>query len=104
VLARIGEAAARWGRILMRSIAGVLVVVAVASCAAVPNNQGRWDEPKPTTNQTEATLALGLPSEIRDAQEAQVRLDVAAMLRGMAAAHAIRLTASVPELQRALPE
>ena len=87
----------------MRIIAGVIVAAAVANCAAVPNDQARWGEPKPTTNQTEATLALRLLGEMREAQEAQVRLDVAAMLRGMEAAHGTRL-ASVPELQRVLPE
>ena len=92
------------GRTLMRIIAGVLVVAAVASCAAVPNGQGRLEGPKPATNQSEATFALRLFGEIRKAHEAQVRLDVAAMLRGMAAVHGTWLAASVPELQPTLPE
>jgi hypothetical protein len=83
----------------MRIIAGVIIAAAVASCAPVPNGQGRSDEPKPTTNQAESTLAGRILREISGAHAEQVRLDVEAMMQGMAGAHGTRL-AVVPELQR----
>ena len=83
----------------MRIIAGVIVAAAVASCAPVPNGQGRSDEPKPTTNQNESTLAMRILREISGDHAEQVRLDVEAMMQGMAEAHGTRL-AVVPDLQR----
>jgi hypothetical protein len=85
----------------MRIIAGLIVAAAVASCASV--GQGRSEEPKPTTNQAESTPAVRILREISGAHAEQVKLDVDAMLQGMAEAHGTRL-AGVPELQRAPPE
>jgi hypothetical protein len=83
----------------MRIIAGVIVAAAVASCASVPNGQGRSEEPKPTSNETEAIRALRIQREISGGHAARVRLDVEAIMQGMAEAHGTQL-AVVPELQR----
>jgi hypothetical protein len=83
----------------MRIIAGVIIAAAAASCAPVPNGQGRSEELKPITNQAESTLAVRILREISGAHAEQVRLDVEAMMQGMAEAHGTRL-AVVPELQR----
>jgi hypothetical protein len=83
----------------MRIIAGVIIAAAVASCAPVSNDQGRSDEPKPTANQAESTRALRILREISGGHAEQVRLDVEAMMQGIAEAHGTRL-AVVPELQR----
>jgi len=83
----------------MRIIAGVIIAAAVASCAPVSNDQGRSDEPKPTANQAETMRAARILREISGAHAEQVRLDVEAMMQGMAEAHGTRL-AVVPELQR----
>jgi hypothetical protein len=88
----------------MRVIAGVIAAAVVASCAVVPDGQARLEERKPTTSQTEATLGLRLLRVMREAYDAQVRLDVEAMLQGMAAADGTRLAAAVPELRSVLPE
>jgi hypothetical protein len=63
----------------MRIIACTIVAATVVSCAA----------------------ALS-PREAREANEAQVRMDVEAILKGMAAADGMGLEASVPE-RRPLP-
>jgi hypothetical protein len=67
------------GELRMRIIACTIVAATVVGCAA----------------------ALS-PREAPEANEAQVRMDVEAILKGMAAAHGMGLEASVPE-QRPLP-
>ena len=64
----------------MRTIACVIVVAAVTSCASELS-----------------------PRETREAHKAQVMMDVEAILKGMAAARGTRLEASGPE-QRPPPE
>ena len=83
----------------MRIIAGVIIAAAVASCAPVPSDQGRSEEPKPTANHSESTRASRILREISGGHAEQVKLDVEAMMQGMAEAHGTRL-AVVPELQR----
>jgi len=103
VLRRIGEATA-YGAKQMHIIACVIVAATVASCASsLPNGLGRSEEKKSIANQAEPTLALRILRELSGAHAAQVRLDVKAMLRGMAEAHGTQL-AAVPELQRVSPE
>ena len=79
VCADVRRQGAAWGELRMRIIACTIVAAAVVSCAA----------------------ALS-PREAREANEAQVGMDVEAILKGMAAAHGMGLEASVPE-QRPLP-
>jgi hypothetical protein len=48
--------------------------------------RGRSEEPKPTTNQAESTLAVRILREISGAHAEQLRLDVEAMMQGIAGA------------------
>ena len=80
----------------MRISAYMVVSAALAGCTATPAPQ--------LTAQPKANVAQWLLRESRDAYEAQVRMNVEAILAGMAAARGTRVEATAPAQRLVLPE